>query len=292
VKTFDTVRLQSMLERFVWRNPQDVRLLLGWLAVAPVCGVLAWRPHSFIYGPPNCGKSTIHATASNLLRPLGLSADGQSSEAGIRQMIKADSRPVIIDEFESDRGRSHISGVIRLARSASSAESPVLRGTPEGKAMQFALRTTFFFAAVNPSGMSPADATRLLLFEMLPHNNDPDEAAQIANDEAFFSDKGPDWCGHMAGLANVIPPAIAVFMKALPDIDSRHRKNIATLLAGAFVALECRGPTMPRPQRWPTRTKSQSNDTGKRSSATIRWNACNTSSLTQSRSKRWASGSQ
>jgi hypothetical protein len=242
VKTFDTLCLKHMLERFVWRNPQDVMLLLGWLAVAPVCGVLAWRPHSFIYGPPNCGKSTIHATASNLLRPLGLSADGQSSEAGIRQMIKADSRPVIIDEFESDQGRSHIAGVIRLARSASSAESPVLRGTPEGKAMQFALRTTFFFAAVNPSGMSPADATRILLFEMLAHNNDPDEAARIAEDEVFFSDKGPDWCGYMAGLAQVIPPAISAFMKALPGIDSRHRKNIATLLAGAFVALEGRGP--------------------------------------------------
>jgi hypothetical protein len=155
VKMFDTPRLQNMFQRFVWRNPQDVMLLLGWLAVAPVCGVLPWRPHSFIYGPPNCGKSTIHATASNLLRPLGLSADGQSSEAGIRQMIKADSRPFIIDEFESDQGRSHIAGVIRLARSASSAESPVLRGTPEGKAMQFALRTTFFFAAVNPSGCRP-----------------------------------------------------------------------------------------------------------------------------------------
>jgi hypothetical protein len=155
VKMFDTPRLQNMFQRFVWRNPQDVMLLLGWLAVAPVCGVLPWRPHSFIYGPPNCGKSTIHATASNLLRPLGLSADGQSSEAGIRQMIKADTRPLIIDEFESDQGRSHIAGVIRLARSASSAESPALRGTPEGKAMQFALRTTFFFAAVNPSGCRP-----------------------------------------------------------------------------------------------------------------------------------------
>jgi hypothetical protein len=243
VRIFDTLRLQIMLQRFVWRNPQDVMLLLGWLAVAPVCGVLGWRPHSFVYGPPNCGKSTIHATASNLLKPLGLSADGQSSEAGIRQMIKADSRPVIIDEFESDQGRSHIGGVIRLARSASSAESPVLRGTPEGKAMQFALRTTFFFAAVNPSGMSPADATRILLFEMLAHKNDPDESARIADDEAFFLDKGPDWCGYMAGLAPVIPPAIAVYLKALPGIDSRHRKNIATLLAGAFVALKSREPT-------------------------------------------------
>jgi hypothetical protein len=47
----------------------------------------------------------------------------------------------------------------------------------------------------------------------------------------------------MAGLAKVIPPAIAVFMKALPGIDSRHRKNVATLLAGAFVALERKAPT-------------------------------------------------
>ncbi len=240
VTAFDTLRLRKMLERFVWRNPQDAMLLLGWLAVAPVCGVLAWRPHCFIYGPPNCGKSTIHSAASSLLRPLGLSADGQSSEAGIRQMIKADSRPVILDEFESDQGRSHVAGVIRLARSASSAESPVLRGTPEGKAMQFVLRTCFFFAAVNPSGMSPADATRILLFEMLAHANDTDEAARIADDEAFFTDKGPEWCGYMAGLANVIPPAIRVFMKALPGIDSRHRMNVATLLAGAFVALEGR----------------------------------------------------
>jgi hypothetical protein len=242
VTAFDAARLRKMLDRFVWRNPQDAMLLLGWLAVAPICGVLTWRPHCFLYGPPNCGKSTIHSIASSLLRPLGLSADGHSTEAGIRQMIKADSRPVIIDEFESDQGRSHVAGVIRLARSASSAESPVLRGTPEGKAMQFALRTCFFFAAVNPSGMSPADATRILLFEMLAHSNDTDEAAQIADDEAFFMDKGPEWCGYMAGLANVIPQAIAVFMRALPGIDSRHRKNIATLLAGAFIALEGRVP--------------------------------------------------
>ena len=242
VNTFDTAGLQQMLERFVWRNPQDARLLLGWLAIAPICGVLSWRPHCFVYGPPNCGKTTLHSAARSLLEPLGLSADGHSSEAGIRQMIKADSRPVIIDEFESDQGRSHIAGVIRLARSASSAESPVLRGTPEGKAMQFALRTCFFFAAVNPSGMSPADATRILMFEMLAHWNDPDEAARIADDEAFFTDKGPEWCGYMAGLANIIPPAIDVFKKALPGIDSRHRKNIATLLAGAFVALEGKAP--------------------------------------------------
>lgn len=243
VKTFDVLRLQKALQLFRWRNPQDAILLLGWLALAPICGVLNWRPHCFLYGPPNCGKSTLHSIASNLLKPLGLSVDGQSSEAGIRQRIKADSRPVIIDEFESDQVRGNLNGVLRLARSASSSESPVLRGTPEGKAIQFALRTCFFFAAVNPSGMSPADQTRILLLEMLKHKNDPIVAAEIAEDEIFFADKGPEWCGYMAGLAHLVPSTINSFKKALPGLDSRHRQNISSLLAGTFVALNRKLPT-------------------------------------------------
>jgi hypothetical protein len=39
------------------------------------------------------------------------------------------------------------------------------------------------------------------------------------------------------------PAGNRAFAKALPGIDSRHRKNVATLLGGAFVALECRTPT-------------------------------------------------
>ena len=109
--------------------------------------------------------------------------------------------------------------------------------------MQFMLRTCFFFAAVNPSGMSPADATRILLFEMLKHDNNPLMGAQIAEDEVYFTDMGPRWCGYMAGIAQLIPLAIETFKKALPGINSRHRQNVATLLAGAFVALNRSAPS-------------------------------------------------
>lgn len=145
---FDTSRLLNYLQRFNWRDPQDAILLLGWLALAPICGSLNWRPHCFLYGPPRCGKTTIHTLAARLLYPLGISTDGQSSEAGIRQKLGPDSLPVIIDEFESDQHGSSLRGVLRLARSASSAENAVLRGTPEGKAMQFSLRTSFFFSEI------------------------------------------------------------------------------------------------------------------------------------------------
>src|SRR5579871_2988708 len=76
---FPAERLNSLLAMFPWRRRSDATLLLGWLALAPICGALEWRPHCFVYGPPNSGKTTLHKLARALLTPLGLSADGQST---------------------------------------------------------------------------------------------------------------------------------------------------------------------------------------------------------------------
>lgn len=241
---FDASRLLRFLQLFNWRNPQDAMLLLGWLALAPICGVLNWRPHCFLYGPPRCGKTTIHTLAAQLLRPLVISTDGQSSEAGIRQTLGPDSLPVIIDEFESDQSGASLKGVLRLARSASSAENPVLRGTPEGKAMQFSLRTSFFFCAVNPSHMSQADQTRILLLELKMHASDHAVAQKIVEEESYFASLGSAWAAHMVSSAAHIAPALEILEKVMPSSDRRHRQNMATLLAASFVALNGRPPAV------------------------------------------------
>lgn len=240
---FDAARLLQFLQLFNWRNPQDAMLLFGWLALAPICGVLNWRPHCFLYGPPRCGKTTIHTLAAQLLRPLVISTDGQSSEAGIRQTLGPDSLPVIIDEFESDQSGSSLKGVLRLARSASSAENPVLRGSPEGKAMQFSLRTSFFFSAVNPAHMSQADQTRILLLELKMHASDHNIAQKIVEEESYFASLGAAWSAHMVALAEHIAPALEMFERVMPSSDRRHRQNMATLLAASFVALNGRPPS-------------------------------------------------
>ena len=247
---FETERLLDFLRLFNWRNKQDAILMLGWLAIAPICGVLSWRPHLFVYGPARCGKTTIHSLAARVLHPLVISTDGQSSEAGIRQTLGPDSLPILIDEFESDQHGSSLRGVIRLARSASSADNPVLRGTPEGKAMTFSLRTTFFFSAINPTGMSPADESRIVLLELLMHENDPVVANRIIAEDRHFRGLGVRWCGYMASMARFIPDSIQTFEHGLPSIDRRHRQNMATLLAGAFVSLNGRAPTEAEATTW------------------------------------------
>lgn len=241
--SFDTRRLADLLEQFKFRDTKNARLLFGWLAIAPICGVLDWRPHCFVFGPPKAGKSTLHGLATALLTPLAISTTGDSSEAGIRQAIGPDSLPVIIDEFESDQRQGRLKSIIMLARSASSGDTPILKGTPDGKAMQFSLRTTFFFSAINPTGLSPADASRILLFELLMHENDQEAARRITTDLAYFADSGPRWCAFMASKALLIAPARLAFEAEMPGMDSRLRTNIATLLGAGFVALHGRVPT-------------------------------------------------
>lgn len=240
--SFDVKRLRNHLRLYNWRNPQDAELLFGWLAMAPICGALAWRPHAFVYGPARSGKTTIHMVASIVLSPLAISADGQSTEAGIRQTLGPDSLPILLDEFEADQNGLTLRNILRLARSASSADTPVLKGTPEGKAMSFSLRTTFLFSAINPRGMSPADQSRIPMFELLMHDNDREVAKRIAEDESYFRSTGSAWCSHMIRLAHLIQPAVDAIDIHLKG-DRRHRQNMSILIGASFVALNGRIPT-------------------------------------------------
>lgn len=240
---FDTARLQRLLEAFNWRDPKDPMLMLGWLALAPICGALSWRTHLFVFGPARSGKTTLHHIAAALLEPVAVKADGQSTEAGNRQALGPDSLPVMLDEFESDHHAQRLQAVLRLARSASSANTPVLRGTPEGKAMQFSLRTTFFFAAINPRGMTPADQSRIVMLELLMHDNSSEKARFILEEEAHFRGLGDAWCGYMVAHAGDAVAAIDKLEPLIPSGDRRHRQNMANLLGAGFVALYGRVPT-------------------------------------------------
>jgi hypothetical protein len=109
--------------------------------------------------------------------------------------------------------------------------------------MQFSLRTSFFFCAVNPVGMSPADESRIVLMELLMHDNDRATARHISEEEIFFRDQGPRWCRYVVSLAVLISPSIETLERVMPNGDRRHRQNMSTLIAGAFVALNGRSPS-------------------------------------------------
>lgn len=73
--------LLGLIEGFNWKHPKYPKFLAGYLAVAPFCGALKWRPHLWITGPSGSGKSSLF---DYLVRPLvggfGESVGGNSTD--------------------------------------------------------------------------------------------------------------------------------------------------------------------------------------------------------------------
>lgn len=239
----DAQKLLDWLSLFRWENPGYALLALGWAACAPVCGALEWRPHIFINGPKNCGKSTIIGGFTDLLDPMAIVKDGGSSEAGLRQTVGADSRPVILDEFESDHEVHRMRQVIKMLRSASSAKGAIAKGTPEGKAMQFQLHSTFCLGAINPMRGTAADTSRIVNLCLARHENNLGIKDKIQEGLEYLRRTRGAWPHQMIGLTSLMIENIELFEKAMPPGDIRHNKNMATLIGSAFTALKQRQAT-------------------------------------------------
>lgn len=157
--------------RFRWANSGSGMLLAGWAFLAPVCGALRWRSHIWITGAAGSGKSTLMDHFLACLMPEGwlLHLQGNSTEAGIRQRLKADARPVLIDEFESNTevDAKRIESVLTLIRQSSSESgAEVARGTVSGQSLTFHIRSAFCLASVGVSLNRQTDVDRLTKLEL------------------------------------------------------------------------------------------------------------------------------
>lgn len=159
-------QLLSLFRTLLWRDEASGPLLAGWVTLAPLCGALGWRPHVQLVGESGSGKTTV---LKELVRPLlgGMvcHVEGGTSEAGIRQRLRADALPVVYDEAEKTDARSDamVQKVIGLARSASSTGSEVLKGTTHGEALSFQIRSMFCLASIGGAARQEADKSRISL---------------------------------------------------------------------------------------------------------------------------------
>jgi len=119
-----------------WSNPVHGRLLAGWCVIAPICGSLTWRPHLWLTAQRGAGKTWVqdHVIAP-LLGQSALQVQGSTTEAGIRQKLNQDARPIIFDEAESEDQSSQrrIKTVLELARQSSSdSTAEIVKGVLKG----------------------------------------------------------------------------------------------------------------------------------------------------------------
>lgn len=170
--------LLDIAGRFRWSKPASAALLCGWVALAPLCGALKWRPHLWLAGGAGSGKSTVlNDFVHYLMAGCDIFAQGNSSEAGIRQTLKADALPVLFDESEqnNEREQQRVQGILALIRQSSTeSQARTLKGTAGGDSMSFHVRSMFCLASIQVGIQHQADVERMSVLSLRPKREDPD----------------------------------------------------------------------------------------------------------------------
>lgn len=158
-----------------WHKASSGMFLAGALAVARLCGALPWRPMLWLTGPAGSGKSTVMDRIVNVIGgDHALYIVGNTTEAGIRQALGCDARPVIFDEAETnDKRSSHrMKAVMELIRQAASdSEARILKGTADGRGHRFKINSAFILSSIRVNLSEESDRTRFAVLELL--RNDP-----------------------------------------------------------------------------------------------------------------------
>jgi len=236
-----------LANQFRWEVPASGLFLAGWVTLGPVCGALAWRPHAWLTGSAGSGKSAIlERFVTPLLGDMGLIVSGNTTEAGLRQTLGADGRPVVFDEAESNErnDQQRIQSVLGLARVAScESRARTLKGTPEGDAQSYQPRSMFLMSSIATGLKQGADRRRFAQLT-LRNPTDTPQAERQAHWEAldrdldrFISDEtGRRLQARTVALIPTIRESVRTFTRVAAErFDSQALGDqYGTLLAGAW----------------------------------------------------------
>lgn len=248
----DSVKLVQICERLRWERPISGKLLAGAVFLAPICGAISWRPHLWITGGAGSGKTTVMVDIiGRCLDGIALKVEGDTSEAGIRQALLHDARPVVFDEFESERRKAaeRVEDVLAMVtRASSETGADLLKGGADGRAASFKTRAMFFFASIAVTLKQHAARTRVTVLSLYSEPETAESLAQFNEMRTTLYDTLTDeYIQRMQARAVRMIPVIRhnarVFAEAaaLALKDRRMGDQIGTLLAGAY-GLHSTGP--------------------------------------------------
>lgn len=249
--------LLSVAGMFRWGRPASSHLLCGWMLLSPLCGALRWRPHAWITGGAGSGKSSILNYFVRPLIPKGMElfANGDSTEAGLRQALRSDARPILIDESESDTELARVKMekiLIMLRQSSSDTGAQTFRGTVSGDAQAFHIRSMALLSSIGVGLERQQDQERVIVLRLRAKRegavtdvgNWPAikaELNKIARDETLSA----RLFARSVNMAKVIMTSIDVFTEAAAEFfgTAREGDQIGALMAGSWCLTNDAVPT-------------------------------------------------
>jgi hypothetical protein len=234
-------QLFGILDKWRWKQPElDQRLMLGWIGAALIGGALQWRPSVWVTGLRGSGKSMLvdMLVCSLFDNKRSLLFSTNTTPAGLWQMLAYDSIPIILDESEPDIDRRRLNALVEMMR-ISFGGGDVQRGSSEGTAHQYPVRSSFLFSSINVPDLKPQDRSRCAVLELQPLV--PGEALMIAYSE--MPALGRALLRRMVDHWARLPDVLEAFREELikRGWDGRGADTFGTLLACANILLsdEC-----------------------------------------------------
>lgn len=249
-------KVLKLFKQVNWLKPEHSLLTVGWCVLAPICGALNWRPHLWLTAQRGVGKSWFQ---SNLAKPLIgeetlIYCQGGTTEAGIRQALKHDARPVMFDEAESEdiTAARRMQSVLELARQSSSdTGAEIVKGTANGDGMAFTVRSMFLLGSINVGLKQAADESRFSVVQLVKPDKTPEEAQRFAQFERdVIATMTRETCQAIRARAYNAIPIIRhnakVMAQAVAEAIGSQRMGdqVGTLLAGAFIMQEVKQYTL------------------------------------------------
>lgn len=230
-----------------WERPVYGKFLAGWIALAPICGALKWRPSIWVTGGPGSGKSYIRENImARVLGNIALPVQSKTTEAGIRQSLGSDARPVLFDEAEREDQASaaRMQSVLDLVRQSSSeGGAEIVKGTgTQTGAKRYRIRSMFAFQSINVGLQYGADESRVSVLTLRePAKNDPNAQQAFADLEAtVFERLTPEFSAGLIARSVALIPIIRanaeIFATVIASGNGTRRlgDQVGTLLAGAY----------------------------------------------------------
>lgn len=126
-------------------------------------------------------NTTILNFVDWLMNGARLYAQGNSTEAGIRQSLRTDALPVTFDETEqnNEREAQRMQAVLSLIRQSSTeSAAQTLKGTQGGSAMHFVIRSMFCLGSIQVGMKQQADMERISVLELRPKRDNDTSASE------------------------------------------------------------------------------------------------------------------
>jgi len=167
-----------------------------------------------------------------------------STEAGIRQRLKQDARPVVFDEAEgeSQQARQRQQAVLELARQASSdGLAEIAKGTAGGKAMSFKVRSMFLMGSINVGLAQASDKSRFTVLSLSKSKGGLEGRKQFEElEQATNNTLTKEYCAGLRARTYRLIPVIRESARVFAKVAAEHIGNqragdqLGALLAGAW----------------------------------------------------------